>query len=491
MMVTPKEDLVVALPDGRQLHLSPVPMHVSERGNTVELAALHGHCVCIKAVPDLDCTRDHAQQLDTERRALQRLSGCDHVVQLRESTFVRRFWRCSAGVRRSAPRPSAEVLILDYCENGDLYSILDPLNPNAAPIPEPVAQRFAQQLLRGLRSCHALGVAHRDIKPENVLISAAGDVLLADFGLAHILSREAIAASDGMLPAGGPGAATGAPAPAAGLRLRERPTTPSAEFLSDLGSDSEVDDYPGGSPGRGESKACGGGGFGGRGAGTLREETGRGSLRRPNGAHLRPVEIRCTGEVGTALYMAPEIASSRAAYRAAVGAGRAPPPPAFHDAAKTDVWSLGCVVFTSVFGHPPFKSAVKGKDNYFFNRIHRAYKKAAIGDDAGAREERRKFWHHHLRNFADANPGAPPPSEAMRSFLDAIFEESVSRRPTVEELLGHRWLAAGTAATREEALGCVLVRRRPSDEPAVAFNGGASGDARLCSNVDAMDHTNG
>jgi len=44
------------------------------------------------------------------------------------------------------------------------------------------------QLLRGLAFCHARAVLHRDIKPQNLLISEAGELKIADFGLARAKS---------------------------------------------------------------------------------------------------------------------------------------------------------------------------------------------------------------------------------------------------------------------------------------------------------------
>ncbi|XP_041987665.1 cyclin-dependent kinase 14 isoform X2 [Aricia agestis] len=47
---------------------------------------------------------------------------------------------------------------------------------------------FMYQLLRGLAYCHRRRVLHRDVKPQNLLISAHGELKLADFGLARAKS---------------------------------------------------------------------------------------------------------------------------------------------------------------------------------------------------------------------------------------------------------------------------------------------------------------
>lgn len=47
---------------------------------------------------------------------------------------------------------------------------------------------FLFQLLRGLAYCHKRRVLHRDVKPQNLLISEAGELKLADFGLARAKS---------------------------------------------------------------------------------------------------------------------------------------------------------------------------------------------------------------------------------------------------------------------------------------------------------------
>jgi len=69
---------------------------------------------------------------------------------------------------------------MPYVEAGSLRDRLR----REGPLPVEAAVRLVAQVAAGLGYAHALGVIHRDIKPENILLSANGQALLTDFGIA-------------------------------------------------------------------------------------------------------------------------------------------------------------------------------------------------------------------------------------------------------------------------------------------------------------------
>ncbi|CCD61395.1 Cyclin-dependent kinase 17 [Caenorhabditis elegans] len=76
------------------------------------------------------------------------------------------------------------TLVFEYVDR-DLKQYMDSCN-NAMQMNN--IRLFLYQLLRGLAYCHQRRVLHRDLKPQNLLITAKGELKLADFGLARAKS---------------------------------------------------------------------------------------------------------------------------------------------------------------------------------------------------------------------------------------------------------------------------------------------------------------
>jgi serine/threonine protein kinase len=73
------------------------------------------------------------------------------------------------------------ALVLEYCPNGELFEVLQ----KSGRFSEKKARRFMTQLVAGLQFVHARGFVHLDVSLENIVLDAAGDAKLIDFGLAR------------------------------------------------------------------------------------------------------------------------------------------------------------------------------------------------------------------------------------------------------------------------------------------------------------------
>jgi tRNA A-37 threonylcarbamoyl transferase component Bud32 len=83
----------------------------------------------------------------------------------------------------ASPADDAVYLIMEYADGATLGQVTE----REGPLSEPRAAGIALQMLSILDAAHALGIVHRDIKPANIMITAAGQVKLADFGIAHMV----------------------------------------------------------------------------------------------------------------------------------------------------------------------------------------------------------------------------------------------------------------------------------------------------------------
>nr|XP_050854259.1 serine/threonine-protein kinase 10 isoform X2 [Vespula vulgaris] len=94
------------------------------------------------------------------------LSECKHpnVVELHEAYFIEgKLW-----------------MLIEYCDGGAVDSIMVELEKA---LTEPQISYVCQHMVKGLAFLHKSKVIHRDLKAGNVLLTMAGGVKLADFGV--------------------------------------------------------------------------------------------------------------------------------------------------------------------------------------------------------------------------------------------------------------------------------------------------------------------
>lgn len=88
------------------------------------------------------------------------------------------------GVFDYGETPELAYIVMEFVDGTTLKHIVD--KKERFEIVEVV--RLMEGLLQGLQYSHDRGVVHRDIKPANIMLTKAGEVKIADFGIARIES---------------------------------------------------------------------------------------------------------------------------------------------------------------------------------------------------------------------------------------------------------------------------------------------------------------
>jgi eukaryotic-like serine/threonine-protein kinase len=87
-------------------------------------------------------------------------------------------------------------IAMELVDGLDLAALLRRYRELGQLIPIPAAFQMAVEIARGLDFAHQHGVVHRDVSPSNILISRAGEVKIADFGIAQAAGDRRAAAVD-------------------------------------------------------------------------------------------------------------------------------------------------------------------------------------------------------------------------------------------------------------------------------------------------------
>ncbi|MFL5589900.1 MAG: serine/threonine protein kinase [Ktedonobacteraceae bacterium] len=77
-------------------------------------------------------------------------------------------------------------LIIEYAPNGSLKDLIKSCVPHPLPVKKSLS--ILSQIGHALVYTHQQNIVHRDLKPENILFNTKGEALLADFGIATVVS---------------------------------------------------------------------------------------------------------------------------------------------------------------------------------------------------------------------------------------------------------------------------------------------------------------
>ena len=135
--------------------------------------------VAIKTLPQRDQgDNEYLQRFEREARAAANLNH-PHILPVHDF-----------GEQRLPDDQSITYLVMPYVPGGSLSERITWLMNDNQSMPQQEALHYLTQAADAIDYAHAQGVIHRDIKPANMLLRADNWLLLADFGIARMLTEQ-------------------------------------------------------------------------------------------------------------------------------------------------------------------------------------------------------------------------------------------------------------------------------------------------------------
>ncbi|KAM5261211.1 cyclin-dependent kinase 20 isoform 1-T1 [Hipposideros larvatus] len=146
---------------------------IGEGAHGIVFKAKHvetGEIVALKKVALRRLEDGIPNQALREIKALQEMEDNQYVVQLK-AVF---------------PHGAGFVLAFEFM----LSDLAEVVRHAQRPLAQAQVKSYLHMLLKGVAFCHANNIVHRDLKPANLLLSASGQLKIADFGLARVFSPD-------------------------------------------------------------------------------------------------------------------------------------------------------------------------------------------------------------------------------------------------------------------------------------------------------------
>jgi serine/threonine-protein kinase PknK len=123
--------------------------------------------VAIKVLTSSSLDERARHRFDRERRVLGMLGAHPHIISVFQSGYS------------DERRP---YIVMEYMPGGSLADRVETLGA----VSWPEVLDIGVKVAGALHNAHLAGVLHRDLKPDNILVSAFGEPVLADFGIAAV-----------------------------------------------------------------------------------------------------------------------------------------------------------------------------------------------------------------------------------------------------------------------------------------------------------------
>ena len=79
------------------------------------------------------------------------------------------------------------VILMEYCEDGELGFHIDKFRDEGMVIPEKVVLNWFLQIVMAVHYLHENHILHRDLKTSNIFLTGNGNIKIGDFGIAKVI----------------------------------------------------------------------------------------------------------------------------------------------------------------------------------------------------------------------------------------------------------------------------------------------------------------